>query len=105
LNADLMMRGSNRVDAFPSLHCAVTAFTLLFDRVHAPRRFRLWLLPIIGLWIATIYLRYHYLTDVIAGMALAGAALAMVRLIPWRTAVALRAERERTGLGTSRMRS
>jgi hypothetical protein len=80
LNAELMLMGSNRVDAFPSLHCAVTAFTLLFDRVHAPRRFRRWALPLAGLWIATIYLRYHYLTDVVAGMVLAGAAFVMVQL-------------------------
>lgn len=78
-NANLVLNGSNRVDVFPSLHCAVTLFILCFDRVHAPRRFRFWLLPVIGLWIATIYLRYHYLIDVLAGFALAMAACLMVR--------------------------
>jgi membrane-associated phospholipid phosphatase len=29
------------------------------------------ILPCLGLWIATIYLRYHYLTDVLCGFLLA----------------------------------
>jgi hypothetical protein len=78
-NADLVLNGSNHVDVFPSLHCAVTLFILCFDRVHAPQRFRLWLLPVIGLWIATVYLRYHYLFDALAGFALAMGAGLMVR--------------------------
>ena len=79
LNQDLVLSGSYRVDVFPSLHCGITLFTLLFDRLHAPRRFRLWLLPVIGLWIATVYLRYHYVVDVLVGFALAMAAFAVVR--------------------------
>jgi hypothetical protein len=78
-NAEVVLNGSNRVDVFPSLHCAVTLFILCFDRVHAPQRFRFWLLPVIGLWIATVYLRYHYVIDVLAGFALAAAASVMVR--------------------------
>jgi hypothetical protein len=78
-SADLVLNGSNRVDVFPSLHCAATLFILCFDRVHAPQRFRFWLLPVIGLWIATVYLRYHYVVDVLAGFALAAAAGLMVR--------------------------
>jgi hypothetical protein len=78
-NANLVLNGSNRVDVFPSLHCAVTLFILCFDRAHAPQRFRFWFVPVIGLWIATVYLRYHYLVDVLAGFALAAAASLMVR--------------------------
>jgi hypothetical protein len=29
------------------------------------------LLPVLGLWGATLYLRYHYFTDVMFGLALA----------------------------------
>ena len=79
LNAQLVLNGSNRVDAFPSLHCAVTMFTLLFDRIHSPKRFRWWLLPVTGLWFATVYLRYHYFVDVLAGFMLGAAAFWMVR--------------------------
>ena len=71
LNTRLVAAGSNGVDVFPSLHCAVTAFLLGFDRRHAPGRFRLLCLPCAGLWLATVYLRYHYFTDVACGFALA----------------------------------
>jgi membrane-associated phospholipid phosphatase len=80
-NAALVEAGSNRVDVFPSLHTAVTAFLLGFDRRFAPRRFRLWLVPTVGLWLSTIYLRYHYVTDVVAGFALAGFALWLTRYL------------------------
>ena len=80
-NAALVEAGSNRVDVFPSLHTAVTAFLLGFDRRHSSTRFKFWLLPTLGLWCSTIYLRYHYVTDVLAGFALAAAALWMTRLL------------------------
>lgn len=67
---------SNGVDAFPSLHCAVTAYLLFFDRARSRRRFRLLLVPCAGLCAATIYLRYHYLVDVFAGFVLAAIGLA-----------------------------
>jgi len=35
-NAETVRLGSNHVDVFPSLHCAVSSFFLLFDRVHKP---------------------------------------------------------------------
>ena len=71
LNQQIVARGSNRVDVFPSLHVAVSAFILFFDRRFAPWRFRVYLPAAIGLWISTIYLRFHYGVDVIAGALLA----------------------------------
>src|SRR6185295_16806001 len=71
LNMLIVSRGSNGVDVFPSLHCAVSAFFLCFDCRHRPLRFRILLLPCVGLWISTIYLRYHYAVDVVAGFVLA----------------------------------
>lgn len=65
----VVRRGSNRVDVFPSLHVAASAFILFFDRTYARRRYLVYLAPAIGLWISTIYLRYHYGIDVIAGFA------------------------------------
>jgi membrane-associated phospholipid phosphatase len=76
-NDAIVRMGSNGVDVFPSLHCAVSSFFLMFDYRHRRWRFRLYLLPAIGLWISTIYLRYHYVVDVIAGFALAVLAMAI----------------------------
>jgi PAP2 superfamily len=73
-NATLVALGSSHVDVFPSLHCAASAFILAFDRRHSRGRFRLFLVPVVGLWLSTVYLRYHYLVDLLAGFALAGLA-------------------------------
>lgn len=73
----IVVRGTNGVDVFPSLHCGVTSFLLFFDRRHAPRRYRWLLAPVIVLWLSTIYLRYHYFVDVVAGFALSGIGLAL----------------------------
>jgi hypothetical protein len=73
-NAVMVQLGSNHVDVFPSLHCAVSAFVLFFDRRHSPRLFLLCLVPCAALWVATLYLRYHYLVDVLVGFALSAVA-------------------------------
>jgi membrane-associated phospholipid phosphatase len=70
-NDVVVRRGSNRVDVFPSLHVAVSAFILGFDRRFATWRYRLYLVPAVGLWVSTIYLRFHYGVDVLGGFALA----------------------------------
>lgn len=77
--AKIVEAGSNHVDAFPSLHCAVSFYLLMSDRQFKPWRFRVYLLPAIGLWVSTIYLRYHYVVDVAAGFSLAFACLAVAR--------------------------
>ena len=69
--ARIVEAGSNHVDAFPSLHCAVSFYLLMSDRVCKRWRFWLYLAPAAGLWVSTIYLRYHYLVDVLAGFTLA----------------------------------
>lgn len=77
LNARLVAAGSSRVDVFPSLHVAVSAFILGFDRRTAIWRARVYALPALGLWVSTVYLRYHYGVDVLAGFATAGIGLAV----------------------------
>jgi membrane-associated phospholipid phosphatase len=64
------LEGTNR-DAFPSGHTEVVLIVLAYAWRY--RRWFFWLaLPLVaGLVIATMYLRYHYLIDVIAGAALA----------------------------------
>jgi membrane-associated phospholipid phosphatase len=74
-NHSVVALGSSGVDVFPSLHCGISFFILMFDYKHSRNRFWLMLLPCIGIWIATIYLRYHYFADVVAGFLLAAFAL------------------------------
>lgn len=74
-NAALVHAGSSGVDVFPSLHVAISSFLLGFDFRHKRRRFWVYLLPCVGLWLSTLYLRYHYLIDVLAGFVLAALAL------------------------------
>jgi membrane-associated phospholipid phosphatase len=77
LTYTVVVLGSNKVDVFPSLHCAVSAFILGFAWRHHRREFHWLLLPVAGLWLSTIYLRYHYVVDVVCGFALAALALAL----------------------------
>jgi membrane-associated phospholipid phosphatase len=57
--------------AFPSLHCAVTFITLFYAYKFRKTLFALLLLPGTALVLATVYLRHHYVIDIIAGLALA----------------------------------
>jgi membrane-associated phospholipid phosphatase len=77
LNARVVAAGTTGVDVFPSLHCAVSLYLLVFDARHARRRFWILLVPVVGLCFSTIYLRYHYAIDVLVGFALAGLALSV----------------------------
>ena len=63
--------GSNAVDVFPSVHLAATLYLLLFDWQHGRRRFWICLLPCVLLWWSTLYLRFHYFVDLLAGVAVA----------------------------------
>ena len=63
--------GSNLTDVFPSLHCGISLFILLYNFAFSRTQFRIWLLPSVFLWISTIYLHYHYAIDCLAGFALA----------------------------------
>jgi membrane-associated phospholipid phosphatase len=68
--------GGAQKDIFPSLHTAAPTFITLFsfrNRRHLPYRFS-W--PIVGFFaaniiVATLFLRWHWLIDVVAGLALA----------------------------------
>ncbi len=69
----------NGVDVFPSIHMAASLYLLLFDFEH--RRFHFWcvLVPTVGLWVSTVFLRYHYGVDLIAGVILALGCFWLVR--------------------------
>jgi hypothetical protein len=91
--------GGAQKDIFPSLHTAVPTYFAIFSFRHRSRfPFKYWW-PVIAflatqIIIATMFLRWHYLIDVIAGVALAtaGAVLGQ-RIADWE-----RAKRTRLGL-------
>jgi len=58
-------------DAFPSMHVAISFLVWLYAAWNSRRLG--WLLSplIVSLWVSTVYLRYHYLTDCVAGLILA----------------------------------
>ena len=64
-------------DCFPSGHTELTLLVLYYAYQLHRKTFR-WLLPFgIGIIISTVYLRYHYVVDVVAGAALAVAIVAI----------------------------
>ena len=66
-------------DAFPSLHVGISALMLVYAW-RTSRTFAVVIAPfVVGNWISTIYLRYHYLVDVVAGFALVPLVLYVVR--------------------------
>ena len=73
-------QASNGVDVFPSIHVAISLYLLLFDRWNYRARYELMLLPCLLLWLSTVYLRYHYAVDLVAGAALSLIGLGIVWL-------------------------
>ena len=68
---DFMNFARIRRDVFPSLHVAISFVVWLYAWRNS--RWLGWILTplILSLWISTVYLRYHYLVDCLAGLALA----------------------------------
>lgn len=60
-----------RRDVFPSLHVGISFLVWLYAFRNSRRLF--WILSplVLSLFVSTIYLRYHYLVDVVAGLILA----------------------------------
>lgn len=71
-------------DCFPSGHTEIPLITLWL--AYRFKRGLFWIyLPIVtGLVCSTVYLRYHYVIDVIAGMALAGIVILLARRVDRR---------------------
>lgn len=59
-------------DVFPSLHVAMSIVYLWLALKFARPWFYIFLPFVISLWVSTIYLRYHYVIDIIAGSILSG---------------------------------
>jgi membrane-associated phospholipid phosphatase len=73
-------RGGARGGAFPSSHVSVSTVILLVALRHE-KRFLFWLLPLCaGVALATVYGRFHYAVDVLAGWILALGVVLAVRM-------------------------
>jgi membrane-associated phospholipid phosphatase len=59
--------------AFPSLHAAVSCLSLYYARRYCPGFFPFLLIFVVGLLVSTVYLRHHWVVDLLAGAA----------LVPW----------------------
>ena len=70
IRAALYRAEAIRHDCFPSGHVAVSLVVLVLARRHHRQVFWILLAPVLLLVLATMYLRYHYVVDVIAGMGL-----------------------------------
>jgi membrane-associated phospholipid phosphatase len=70
--------------AFPSLHAAVSLLALVYAWRYVRLAFWLLLPFVLGLWLSTVYLRHHYVVDLVAGWLLAPLALWLApRLERW----------------------
>ncbi len=68
----------NKTDAFPSGHTAVALVSLFYAGRYREKMLFWILVPCVtALIISTVYLRYHYVIDVIAGIALAAATISI----------------------------
>ena len=68
---DFMDFARIRRDVFPSLHVGISFVVWLYAYRNSKKLF--WIISplILSLWVSTVYLRYHYVIDVIAGLILA----------------------------------
>jgi membrane-associated phospholipid phosphatase len=88
---------TNKRNCFPSGHTMVTVAVLIEAARRSRRTFLAFLPFALGLIAATVYGRYHYLTDVLAGLVLVAVTVPLARAAYERVAAALG-----TGRQTSR---
>jgi membrane-associated phospholipid phosphatase len=75
----------NKTDAFPSGHTAIALVSLYYAWKLREKFLTRILLPLVlALIVSTVYLRYHYVIDVIAGIALAGLTVVLEPLLSLR---------------------
>jgi hypothetical protein len=83
--------GGAQKDIFPSLHTALPTYFAIFSFMHRDTKPFRYTWPVLAfaatqIIIATMFLRWHYLVDIVAGLSLAtAAALLSHRIIVWET--------------------
>jgi len=93
---DTVQAGGAMKDIFPSLHTAVPTFLTLFAWTHRDRLIFKLLFPVLAFFtsqiiLATMFLRWHYLIDIFAGLTLASCAhLFSLRVQAWESALRAR---------------
>lgn len=60
-------------DVFPSLHVGISFVVWLYAYRNCRRLFWVLMPLVLSLWVSTVYLRFHYLVDCVAGLILAPA--------------------------------
>lgn len=85
-------------DAFPSLHIGVSTVVLYFAWRHRRRWFWCLLPLVLGNWMATVYLRAHYVIDLLAGWLVAVASPLLTR---WLLDLETRARARLEGISMS----
>lgn len=80
---EVLDRGSSKGTAFPSSHVAASVSSLLATWRENGRAFAVLLLPVSALVVGTVYGRFHYGVDALAGLVVASAAFAVT---PWLVA-------------------
>ena len=58
----------NKFDAFPSLHTATTLTTLIIMAKYNKKMFLIFIPLFLGILVAVVYCRFHYVVDIIAGI-------------------------------------
>jgi membrane-associated phospholipid phosphatase len=76
--------GGAQMDIFPSLHTAAPTFIAIFSYRHREKMPFRYTWPVVAFFavniiIATMFLRWHYVIDVVAGLCLAALALAVAK--------------------------
>jgi membrane-associated phospholipid phosphatase len=59
--------GETETGAFPSSHVGMSVIFLILSYKYLRKAFWIILLPVILLWFATVYIKAHYLIDVLGG--------------------------------------
>jgi membrane-associated phospholipid phosphatase len=62
----------NKLDAFPSLHAAILIVTMFITFRHNKTMFYYFIPVSVGITVSLVYLRYHYVIDVLAGFIWGG---------------------------------
>lgn len=71
----------NKLDAFPSLHAAITFTAMYVSYIHNKKLFYLLFPVCLGIFISLVYCRYHYVIDAVAGIVWSVAACFFARKV------------------------